>query len=71
MGLLNHFPEVLVHGEGDGLAGGNTHDTGGDALVEGVESLLPKFTESVTIWISFTSPLSPSLSTFTHKSRDD
>ena len=33
--------EVLVDGKGDGLAGGDTHDAGGDALVEGVEAFLP------------------------------
>lgn len=39
--LLNLLLQELVDGEGDGLAGSDTHDTGGDALVEGVESFLP------------------------------
>jgi hypothetical protein len=33
--------QELVDGESDGLAGGDTHDTGGDALVKGVETFLP------------------------------
>ena len=31
--------EVLVHGEGDGLTGGDTHHTRGDTLVEGAGTL--------------------------------
>lgn len=33
--------QELVDGKGDGLARGDTHDAGGDALVEGVETFLP------------------------------
>ena len=33
--------EVFVDGEGDSLAGGDSHDAGGDALVESVETFLP------------------------------
>lgn len=33
--------EVFVDGEGDGLAGGDSHNTGGDTLVESVETFLP------------------------------
>lgn len=33
--------EEFVDGEGDGLAGGDSHDTGGNALVESVETFLP------------------------------
>jgi hypothetical protein len=32
--------QILVHGEGHGLAGRYSHDTGCDTLVEGVESFL-------------------------------
>lgn len=39
--LLNLLLQELVDGEGDGLTGSDTHDTGSDALVEGVESFLP------------------------------
>lgn len=38
---LDLLLKELVDGEGDGLAGRDTHDTGGDALVEGVETFLP------------------------------
>lgn len=38
--LLEAFPQELVDGKGDGLAGGDTHDARGDALVKGVEALL-------------------------------
>lgn len=38
--VLELLLQELIHGEGDGLAGGHTHDAGRDALVEGVEALL-------------------------------
>lgn len=38
---LKPLPQELVDSESDGLARGDTHDTGGDALVEGVDTLLP------------------------------
>lgn len=33
--------QVLVDGESDSLAGRDSHDSGGDALVESVEAFLP------------------------------
>lgn len=48
--------EVLVNGEGDGLAGSNTHDTRGDTLVETARAfLLPH----VPVLKKTTSALSP------------
>jgi hypothetical protein len=39
-GVLEHTSHVLVDGEGDGLAGGNSHDSGSDTLVQSSETLL-------------------------------
>ena len=53
LGLLNHIPQVLIHGESDGLAGSDTHNSGGDALVESVETFLPGLREkkkTVSTW---------------------
>lgn len=40
--LLKLLSQELVDGESNSLARGDTHDTRGDALVEGVETFLPR-----------------------------
>ena len=48
--LLKALLEVFVDGEGDGLAGRDTHDARRDALVEGVHAFLPVELYSVSIY---------------------